>query len=709
MRTMGKKLSIQWKITLLVGCCLVTTSLLLVGLSLYYALQNQSVVQHHSTQSVQEKSQQLLLSQAQLAAQELNQYLATEQLRAEMIANSVVLSKTNSEESFGSSYDLRTTIDGIVRETAAGYANIHGAFLVFTPDQLDLEDANYVDADYVGSNDSGRFASFWRFGAQGDELNHQVVSESELKQGNFVRLLSCADTANAVCFSQPELDQIKGSQRLSLTMAVPVTDGTQVLGMFGIVVDLSTLNHIVAATDKQIYQGAGTVTIVDHIGRVLASTDRNTALLLGYESEGYRSDDLHQATSQNSSLIQWNSSGELLTLYLPERIGTQTWTTIIEIPRDAVFADAQLLDIVIDQQVNSSISTQVGVAVAVVVVALIVIFIMAHSIASPIESVANRLKQISSGEGDLTQRISVQSNDELGALATGFNTFLSRLQSTVSELVSTTNGIATTSEQAKNSAIEIRENSTAQFKEVDMVATACEEMTMTSAMVVQNAESAVVAAEQASVSALAGREVVQSTELQMSDLVENMSATVPVVTALADNNNHIIDVLAVIEGISEQTNLLALNAAIEAARAGEQGRGFAVVADEVRSLATRTQDSIDEIRQVITKVQSGTQDVVQAIERGNTLAKQTASEVQQAVEELVQISDSVVAINEMNTQIVKAAQEQQQVSGSVNLSVAAIRELSEGLLNQAKDSQAIGQNIDTLSQQQQSITRQFRV
>jgi methyl-accepting chemotaxis protein len=182
-----------------------------------------------------------------------------------------------------------------------------------------------------------------------------------------------------------------------------------------------------------------------------------------------------------------------------------------------------------------------------------------------------------------------------------------------------------------------------------------------------------------------------------------------VVKALAQNNANITDILSVIEGISEQTNLLALNAAIEAARAGEQGRGFAVVADEVRSLATRTQDSVGEIREVISQVQAGTQDVVETIEVGNTLASGAAHEVQKIVEELKQIADSVNAIHDMNSQIVKAAEEQQQVSGEVNLNVANIRELSAGILQHAEESEQTAQSIDELSAQQQGLMQQFKV
>ncbi|MEF1230572.1 methyl-accepting chemotaxis protein, partial [Vibrio fortis] len=229
---------------------------------------------------------------------------------------------------------------------------------------------------------------------------------------------------------------------------------------------------------------------------------------------------------------------------------------------------------------------------------------------------------------------------------------LDKLQPTIKEVIATSEQVANTTSAAKASASSTRQSSESQFKEVDLVATAAEEMTQTASLVVQNAEVAVGAASEANSSAKQGQQVIELSAGEMRKLVERMSSAVPIVEELAKNNANITDILGVIEGISEQTNLLALNAAIEAARAGEQGRGFAVVADEVRNLASRTQASVGEIRQVIDKVQAGTQDVVEAIQEGNILANDTALHVQNAVEDLGSIFTSIEAISDMNNQIV---------------------------------------------------------
>lgn len=382
---------------------------------------------------------------------------------------------------------------------------------------------------------------------------------------------------------------------------------------------------------------------------------------------------------------------------------------VFEMPTSSVLADANQLDQIITQQVENGVRAELLVGALLVFLGLAIIALAATQIVKPIRAVVERLQDIASGEGDLTQRLVISSHDEIGDLARGFNQFLDKLQAIIQQIVESANQVAQTTEQARQSAVQTRSRSESQFKEMDMVATASEEMTQTASLVVQNAEAAVQAASQANHSALTGQDVIRASEAEMHKLVVRMSDAVPVVEELAQNNINITEILTVIEGISQQTNLLALNAAIEAARAGDQGRGFAVVADEVRNLAQRTQNSVGEIRKVIEKVQQGTEGVVEVIQQGNALANGTAIQVQKAVAELEIVFESISAINDMNSQIVKAAQEQQAVSGEVNLSLSNIRDLSAQILILVGESESVGAQISQLSAKQQQLVGQFKV
>ncbi|WP_420793894.1 methyl-accepting chemotaxis protein [Pseudomonas fontis] len=248
-----------------------------------------------------------------------------------------------------------------------------------------------------------------------------------------------------------------------------------------------------------------------------------------------------------------------------------------------------------------------------------------------------------------------------------------------------------------------------QYREVDQVATASHEMSATAQDVARNAALAAEAARGADLATREGIEMIHHTTRAIEQLACEMSAGMEEVQQLASRSDQIGSVLEVIRAIAEQTNLLALNAAIEAARAGEAGRGFAVVADEVRNLAKRTQDSVEEIRQVIEGLQQGTRDVVGSMHSSHRQAQGSVERAEQAVPALQRISEAVAVITDMNLQIASAAEEQSAVAEEVNRNVASIRDVTESLSSQADESAQISQALNRLANHQQGLMEQFRV
>ncbi|CAH6923987.1 methyl-accepting chemotaxis protein [Vibrio alginolyticus] len=704
-----RSLSVQWKITLLAGCCLIITSLSLIGFSIYNATSNQQVIKSQSSESVINKTQQLLASVSQLNAQETQRYVDEAIYRAEMLAASAQFLKNNADENFTPSEELRTALDEMVRRSVLNFDSIQGAYLVFKPDLLDSEDANYVDADYVGSNEKGRFAPYWKVADNGENVLSNVLSESTLNDNSNSERFYCPLSSGQTCISTPRVVNSGGTALLTSSISVPILVDDVAIGFLGIDLRLDGLTSVITQSDQSLFNGAGKAYVVSLDGSVIASDDSSIAAGSNFQSDNTNSDLMTDFIFGGEVTTQWSENGEWLLAFAPVVAANQTWGVLFEIPRDSVVADANKLDSIISTKLSEGIKTEVIAGTVFIIFGLAIIAFASLSIVKPIRQVVERLNDIASGEGDLTQRLEVKSQDEIGQLSKGFNLFLDKLQHTIKEVIHTTEQVANTTSQAKASASSTRESSESQFKEVDLVATAAEEMTQTAGLVVQNAEVAVDAACEANRSAQQGQQVIELSAGEMRKLVERMSSAVPIVEELAKNNGNITEILSVIEGISEQTNLLALNAAIEAARAGEQGRGFAVVADEVRNLASRTQSSVGEIRAVIDKVHAGTQDVVEAIQEGNILANDTALHVQNAVEDLGSIFTSIEAISDMNNQIVRAAEEQQSVSGEVNQSVVNIRDLSAKILEQAAASEQVGNEIDQLSQQQQKLVNQFKV
>ncbi|MCC4237538.1 methyl-accepting chemotaxis protein [Vibrio anguillarum] len=704
-----RTLSVQWKITLLAGLCLLITSLSLIGFSVYNAVNNQQAIKQQSSDSVINKSQQLLETRARLNATEVSEYLSEAMYRAQMLADTALFFKSNTEENFGESEALRTSLDEMVRKTVVNYPNVQGAYLVFKPNLLDSEDDNYQNADYVGSNEIGRFAAYWITSSNGENVVANVLSEVALKdEGNSERF-ACPLTTASACISSPKIVIQDNETFLTSSLSVPILIDGVAIGFFGIDLKLSPLVAIALSSDQSLFGGNGKVFIVSLNNTLIATDERELTLGAPLADSVLTTKEIANLLAEGKVHSQWNSDRQWLSVFAPIQVANQTWGVVFEMPTSSVLADANQLDQIITQQVENGVRAELLVGALLVFLGLAIIALAATQIVKPIRAVVERLQDIASGEGDLTQRLVISSHDEIGDLARGFNQFLDKLQAIIQQIVESANQVAQTTEQARQSAVQTRSRSESQFKEMDMVATASEEMTQTASLVVQNAEAAVQAASQANHSALTGQDVIRASEAEMHKLVVRMSDAVPVVEELAQNNINITEILTVIEGISQQTNLLALNAAIEAARAGDQGRGFAVVADEVRNLAQRTQNSVGEIRKVIEKVQQGTEGVVEVIQQGNALANGTAMQVQKAVAELEIVFESISAINDMNSQIVKAAQEQQAVSGEVNLSLSNIRDLSAQILTLVGESESVGAQISQLSAKQQQLVGQFKV
>jgi len=345
---------------------------------------------------------------------------------------------------------------------------------------------------------------------------------------------------------------------------------------------------------------------------------------------------------------------------------------------------------------------------AFISVSIVLAYLIIHSILKPIKNLNKIINEIES-MSDLSHRIEINSNDEIGNTALAFNNMLDKFQAFVQQVNSSSAQLTAAAEQVSSIANQSSAQVMNQLTETDQVATAMNQMAATVQEVARNATDAATAAANADSEAISGRDVVQHATTTIKELANDVDNAAVVIRELDEHSDSIGAVLDVIRGIAEQTNLLALNAAIEAARAGEQGRGFAVVADEVRTLANRTQESTQEINSMIEKLQSGAKSAVQAMEKGRIKAQEGAQQAGEAVSSLQAITTAVSIINDMNTQIASAAEEQNAVTEEMNRNITNISQISALTSEGAAQTEQASNELARLSGDLHQLVAQFKI
>jgi len=368
-------------------------------------------------------------------------------------------------------------------------------------------------------------------------------------------------------------------------------------------------------------------------------------------------------------------------------------------------------------QVKEQIHTEVGaifrLGILVAVLALVGGFIMnlrtSRRIVRSILDSVEGMHGIAEGDGDLTRRLEQRGCTELSRLASGFNTFTSNIQQLVGNMIGLAGRMGSLSKELAAVSEETREIAGRQHGSMEQVATAMTQMTSTVQDVARHAATAAKAAEHADQASQQGGKVMHETVDRIGKLHQDMEQASQNMDALEQETDQIGVVLSVIKGIAEQTNLLALNAAIEAARAGEQGRGFAVVADEVRTLAGRTQNSTQEIHDIIERLQSGAGVTARMMQTSRESANQVVETAHQARTALEQITQAVSQIHDMNIQIANAAEQQGAVSGEVLRNTVGVSELSKQSSLAAARTDETGKQLQELAEQICALVNRFKV
>ncbi|MCP1266695.1 methyl-accepting chemotaxis protein [Aeromonas hydrophila] len=484
-------------------------------------------------------------------------------------------------------------------------------------------------------------------------------------------------------------------QKLVVTLSEPVLHQGELVGAVGANLALDKLIDEVLAMQVQ---GEGYAMLLDSSGLIVGHPNKELAL----KQIAELSPDLSAATFQqwgreNNELHAATLDGRDVLLAVQPVAGTD-WLLAMVMYRD-----------VLEAPLASLLWQLVGLTLVLMLVFSALLTAMFKYLFADLGRVAGALHNIAHGEGDLTVHINTRSKDEVGQLAESFNQFVARLHGIVSRLRDVTVELAAQSRAQAAGAQSRSQRVRQQQDEIVMVATAVTEMASATQEIAGNAEFAATTSGDAVKLAVAGQSQVGQSQRSITGLADEVADASQIIVELDAHAQKISGILATISGIAEQTNLLALNAAIEAARAGEQGRGFAVVADEVRVLSRRTHDSTDEIQQMIETLQQTTRRAVSGMETSRQLAGTSVEDAESANLSLGQINEAIGAISDMATQIAAAAEEQTSVTSEISRNTENIRHVSQELAEQANQEAAQAAELKGLTERLEQEIGRFRL
>ncbi|EPO3675245.1 methyl-accepting chemotaxis protein PctA [Pseudomonas aeruginosa] len=498
-----------------------------------------------------------------------------------------------------------------------------------------------------------------------------------------------AVAAGGLTLTEPYVDA--ATQELIITAATPVKAAGNTLGVVGGDLSLKTLVQIINSLD---FSGMGYAFLVSGDGKILVHPDKEQVMKT--LSEVYPQNTPKIATGFSEAELHGHT--RILAFTPIKGLPSVTWYLALSIDKDKAYAMLSKFRV-----------SAIAAALISIVAILVLLGLLIRLLMQPLHLMGRAMQDIAQGEGDLTKRLAVTSRDEFGVLGDAFNQFVERIHRSIREVAGTAHKLHDVSQLVVNASNSSMANSDEQSNRTNSVAAAINELGAAAQEIARNAADASHHASDANHQAEDGKQVVEQTIRAMNELSEKISASCANIEALNSRTVNIGQILEVIKGISEQTNLLALNAAIEAARAGEAGRGFAVVADEVRNLAHRAQESALQIQKMIEELQVGAREAVATMTESQRYSLESVEIANRAGESLGSVTRRIGEIDRMNQSVATATEEQTAVVDSLNMDITEINTLNqEGVENLQATLRACGE-LETQAGRLRQLVDSFKI
>ncbi len=605
----------------------------------------------------------------------------------------------------------RAQVNSLVQAQLKANTNISSLYTQFEANGFDGNDESYQDsqADYNAIN-TGSLEIYWVRNRQQELIQYRIENSQEKYADTLnefgvreAEWYLCAKDNKKPCAMEPYIYEIEeGYEELMTSLTVPVLVNNEFRGVVGADVNLPKFQKLTEELSKSLFKGAAKVTLVSESGLIVGSSHYSKHIARPLKEALPNQAPAYLQLTDKNSLLETDTLF-IISKDIKIKASGSHWKFIIELPKDIAMARAHALVSELEESFASINTQQVVLAFIVTALAAIIMTWMIKSIVQPLYELRQRIDNLASADGDLTQSITLDTHSELIALSGGFNLFLQKLRAMINELKNVSNEVRNSSSISEQITSKTNSNTSQQQQEISSVVTATNEMSATSHEVARLAQLSADGAKQA-------QDIIHRSQSSLSTAVDgvrslalDMNTASESISQVASRSEDITRIIDVIKAIAEQTNLLALNAAIEAARAGEQGRGFAVVADEVRSLASKTQNSTDEINTMIQSLQSEVSKAVTIIDDSSTKAEKSVEQTHQAFSSLEEVVATTSTITDNVDQVAAAAEEQSQVAEEINKNLTIIGDAADTLAGLAQQSESSNQHlikqVDSLDQQ----------